>query len=62
MWVTMHMYMKAMVGISLYSYIYLKLEKALCLLYYFSCFSSTKSEKEGRTGSAWKWGRERKWP
>jgi hypothetical protein len=34
--------LEAMLGISLYSYLYLKLAKLLCLSYYL--FSSTKSE------------------
>jgi hypothetical protein len=37
--------MKAMLGISLHSYLYLKLAKMLCLTYYHFCFSSTKLEK-----------------
>jgi hypothetical protein len=37
--------MEAMLGISLYSYFYLKLAKTLCLSYYCLCFSSTKLEK-----------------
>jgi hypothetical protein len=49
------MYMKAMLGISLYSYLYLKLAKMLCLSYYLLCFLFTKiGEEEGRTGYAWK--------
>jgi hypothetical protein len=46
--------MEAMLGISLYSYIYLKLAKMLCLSYYLLCFLSNKiREKEGGKGSAW---------
>jgi hypothetical protein len=37
--------MEAMLGISLYSYPYLKLAKVLCLSYYAYVFSSTKLEK-----------------
>jgi hypothetical protein len=37
--------MKAMLGISLHSYPYLKLAKTLCLSYYCYVFSSTKLEK-----------------
>jgi hypothetical protein len=37
--------MEATVGISLYSYSYLKLAKMLCLSYYAYVFSSTKLEK-----------------
>jgi hypothetical protein len=49
--------MEAMLGISLYSYLYLKLAKTLCLSYYLLCFLFNKiGEEEGRTGSAWKQG------
>jgi hypothetical protein len=48
--------MEAMLGLSLYSYLYLKLAKTLCLSYYLLCFLFNKIEKEGRTGSAWKRG------
>jgi hypothetical protein len=37
-WVVIHMFMEAILGISLYSYLYLKLAKMLCfsyLLYFF---------------------------
>jgi hypothetical protein len=44
-WVVIHMCMKAMLGISLYSYLYLKLAKMLYLSYYHLCFSLTKLEK-----------------
>jgi hypothetical protein len=49
-----------MVGISLYSYLYLKLEKMLCFSYYLLCFLFNKIvEQEGKTGSAQKeWGRQ----
>jgi hypothetical protein len=39
MWVLTHMYMEATLGISLYSYLYLKLAKTLHLSYYLLCFS-----------------------
>jgi hypothetical protein len=39
--------MEAMLGISLYSYLYLKLAKMLCLYYYLLCFPSTKLENKG---------------
>jgi hypothetical protein len=45
MWVVIHMCREAMLGISLYSYLYLKLAKVLCLPYYLLCFSSKKLEK-----------------
>jgi hypothetical protein len=56
MWVVIHMCMEAMVGISLYSYLYLKLAKTLCLSYYYLCLLFNKIGEEGRTGSAWKQG------
>jgi hypothetical protein len=50
------MCVEAMLGISLYSYLYHKLAKALCLSYYLLCFLFNKTvEQEGRTGSAQKW-------
>jgi hypothetical protein len=51
--------MEAMLGISLYSYPYLKLAKTLCLSYYCLCLFFNKIGEEGRTGSAWKQGGER---
>jgi hypothetical protein len=39
--------MEAMIGISLDSYLYLKLAKMLCLLIISCVFSSTKSENKG---------------
>jgi hypothetical protein len=51
-WVVKHMCMEAMLGISLYSYLYLKVAKILCLSYYL--FNKT-GEQEGGTGSVWKW-------
>jgi hypothetical protein len=59
MWVEVHKCMKAMLGISLYRYLYLKLKKALCLPYYLLSFLFNKIGEQGsRTGSAWKQGRE----
>jgi hypothetical protein len=47
----------AILGISLYSYLYFKLAKMLCLSYYLLCFLFNKiEEQEGRPGSAWKQG------
>jgi hypothetical protein len=46
--------MEAKLGISLYSYLYLKLAKMLCLSYYFLYFLFNKIGEEGRTGSTWK--------
>jgi hypothetical protein len=57
-WVVIHMCMEAMLGISLYRDLYLKLAKTLCLYYYLLCFLFNKiGQQEGRTGSAWKKGR-----
>jgi hypothetical protein len=51
------MCMEATLGISLYSYLYLKLGKMLCLSYYLLCFLFNKTgEQEGRTVTAWKGG------
>jgi hypothetical protein len=54
--VVIHMCMEAMLGIRLYSYLYLKLAKTLHLSYYRLCFLFNKIGQEGRTGSAWKQG------
>jgi hypothetical protein len=55
--VVIHMCREAMLGISLYSYLYLKLAKMLCLSFYLLCFLFNKiREQEGRISSAWKWG------
>jgi hypothetical protein len=48
------MYMEAMLGVSLYSYPYLNLQKMLCLSYYCLCLLFNKIGEEGRTGSTWK--------
>jgi hypothetical protein len=45
-WVVIHMCMEAMLGISLYSYLYLKLAKMLCLSYYLLCFLFNKIGQE----------------
>jgi hypothetical protein len=49
--------MEAMLGISLYNYLYLKVAKTLCLSFIFLFHKI--GEQEGRTGSAWKqgWGK-----
>jgi hypothetical protein len=44
MWVAIHMGMEAMLGISLYSNLYLKLAKMLCL-FYFLCFLFKKNQR-----------------
>jgi hypothetical protein len=59
MLVVIHKCMEAMLGISLYSYLYLKQEKMLCLSYYLLCFLFNKiGEEDGGICSAWKrgWG------
>jgi hypothetical protein len=48
------MWMETMIGICLYSYLYLKLARILCLSYYLLHFLFSKIGEEGRTGSAWK--------
>jgi hypothetical protein len=58
-WVTIHKCMEAMLGISLYSFLYLKLAEMLCLSYYLLCFLFNKViEQESGTGSVQKqeWG------
>jgi hypothetical protein len=56
-WVVIHICMETTQGISLYSYLYLKLAKTPCFSYYLLCFFFYKiGEQEGRTGSAWKGG------
>jgi hypothetical protein len=49
-----YMHMEAMLGISLYNYLYAKLVKMLCLFYYLLCFLGNKIREEGRKSSAWK--------
>jgi hypothetical protein len=45
--------MEAILGISLYSYLYLKLAKMVCLSYFLLCFLFNKiREQEDGTGSA----------
>jgi hypothetical protein len=43
MWVALHKCMEAMLGISLYSYLYLKLAKLLCPSYYLLCVLFNKT-------------------
>jgi hypothetical protein len=38
MWIAIHMFMEAMLGISLYTYLYLKVAKMLYLSSYLLCF------------------------
>jgi hypothetical protein len=55
MWIVTHTFMRSKPGISLYSYLYPKLGKTLCLSYYLSflLFNIIREEEEG-TGSDWK--------
>jgi hypothetical protein len=46
MWVAIHMCMEAMLGISLYSYLYLTLAKYYVFLIISYVFSSTNSENK----------------
>jgi hypothetical protein len=52
MCLAIHKCMEATLRISLYSYLYPKLAKMICLSYYLLCFLSKK--EECGTGSAWK--------
>jgi hypothetical protein len=52
--VVIHMCIEAMLGFSLYSYLYLKLAKPLCLYYCLCLLFNKIGEEEGRTGSSWK--------
>jgi hypothetical protein len=53
-WVIIHIYMERTQGISLYSYLYLKLAKTPCFSYYLFWFVFNKiGEQEGGTDSAW---------
>jgi hypothetical protein len=56
MWVAINKCMEAMLGISLYSYIDLKLVNKIFISYYLLCVFFNKIGEEGRTGSAWKQG------
>jgi hypothetical protein len=54
MWVAIHKFIEAMLGIFLYSFLYLKLAKMLCLSSYLLCFFFNQiGEQERGTGSAW---------
>jgi hypothetical protein len=48
MWAAIHMYIEAMLGISLYSYLFLKLARILCLTYISNVSSPTKSDIRGQ--------------
>jgi hypothetical protein len=54
--VVIYMCKEAMLGISLYSFHYLKLAKTLCVSCYLLCFLFNKIGEKGQTGSAWKQG------
>jgi hypothetical protein len=61
MWVGIHLCMETTLGISLCTYLYLKLAKPLCLPYYLLCFLFNKiGEQEAGPGSAQKEGGEGK--
>jgi hypothetical protein len=55
-WVVIHMCIEAMLGISLYSYLHLKLAKMLCLSYCLLCFLFNKIGEQSGTGSVQKLG------
>jgi hypothetical protein len=57
-WVAINIYMETTQGISLYSYLYLKLTKILCFSSYVICFFFYRiREQERGTGSAQRqWG------
>jgi hypothetical protein len=57
MWAAIHKCMEATLGLSLYSYLYLKLAKPLRLSYYLLCYLFNKIGEETGTGSAQKQGR-----
>jgi hypothetical protein len=52
MWVAVHKFMEATLVISLYSHLYPKIAKMICV----SFFLFNNIGEEGRTGSAWKQG------
>jgi hypothetical protein len=52
MWVAIHKWMEAMLGISPCSYLYPKLAKMVCLSYYLSYFLFNKIGEKGRTDAA----------
>jgi hypothetical protein len=43
--VAIHICMEAMLGISLHSYLYLKVAKTLCFSYYLLCFLFNKNQR-----------------
>jgi hypothetical protein len=57
-WAIIHTCMETAQGISLYSYLYLKLAKTPCFSYFLCFFFYKIRRQEGRTGSAWIWGGE----
>jgi hypothetical protein len=55
-WIVTHICMETTQGISLHSYLYLKLAKMPCFSYYFLFFFFNKiRELEGKIGSARRW-------
>jgi hypothetical protein len=53
MWVAIHKCMEAILGILLFSYLYPKLEKMICLSYCLLCFLSNKIREQGAAGCPW---------
>jgi hypothetical protein len=60
MWVASHKCMEATLGISLYTYPYLKLAKTLYLSYYLLCFLVNKIGEQEVSAQNWEGGGE--WP
>jgi hypothetical protein len=54
MWVVIHKFMDAMLGVSLHSYLYLKLAKTICLSYYLLYFLFNKNQRTGSGSREWK--------
>jgi hypothetical protein len=54
MWVAIHKCLETTLGISLYSYLYPKIAKTICLSYYLLCFLLNKIREKGKTVSTWK--------
>jgi hypothetical protein len=55
LWDVIYLCTEAMLGISLYSFLYLKLVKTPCLSHYCICILFNKTRAKGRTGCASKW-------
>jgi hypothetical protein len=61
MWIAIHMCMEATLGISLYSYLYLKLAKTLSFLLSLSFSLQQNGKTRGQTGSTQKQGAGGRW-